>query len=204
MNIKTVALTKEQYQTIIQTMKQGFTGCRPNERIATALTLEANLPVQRWDTPNQIHADQPDLPSGTAARLRAEKQIARRVGVRSTESHAGIGEGHAGDDLHPPRGGADDLESVAAARSGRWQENLRLSAKADEKAGGRDRRPNGAAAHRGNVLPNMVGTAMSGGGLLFRGEETSTPTAVSAKGVPTNQERRNQRGGASSHEQVFL
>ena len=43
MNIKTVALTKEQYQTIIQTMKQGFTGCRPNERIATALTLEANL-----------------------------------------------------------------------------------------------------------------------------------------------------------------
>ena len=43
MNIKTVALTREQYQTIIQTMKQGFTGCRPNERVATALVLEANL-----------------------------------------------------------------------------------------------------------------------------------------------------------------
>ena len=40
MNIKTVALTREQYQAIIQTMKQGFTGCRPNERVATALVLE--------------------------------------------------------------------------------------------------------------------------------------------------------------------
>ena len=49
MNIKTVALTKEQYQTIIQTMKQGFTGCRPNERIATALTLEANLGLRISD-----------------------------------------------------------------------------------------------------------------------------------------------------------
>ena len=43
MNIKTVALTKEQYQAIIQMMKQGFTGCRPNERVATALVLEANI-----------------------------------------------------------------------------------------------------------------------------------------------------------------
>ena len=49
MNIKTVALTKEQYQTIIQTMKQGFTGCRPNERIVTALTLEANLGLRISD-----------------------------------------------------------------------------------------------------------------------------------------------------------
>lgn len=49
MNIKTVALTKEQYQSIIQTMKQGFTGCRPNERIATALTLEANLGLRISD-----------------------------------------------------------------------------------------------------------------------------------------------------------
>lgn len=49
MNIKTIALTKEQYQAIIQTMKQGFTGCRPNERIATALTLEANLGLRISD-----------------------------------------------------------------------------------------------------------------------------------------------------------
>ena len=49
MNIKTVALTREQYQTIIQTMKQGFSGCRPNERVATALVLEANLGLRISD-----------------------------------------------------------------------------------------------------------------------------------------------------------
>ena len=43
------------------------------------------------------------------------------------------GEGHAGNDLHPPGGGADDLGSVAAARSGRRQENLRLSPKPMKK-----------------------------------------------------------------------
>ena len=138
---------------------------------------KSGVPVKRRDTPNQVRAHQPNFPTGVAARLRAKKQITRRVGVRSTKSHAGIGEGHAGDDLHPPGGGTDDLESVAAARSGRRQENLRLSAKANEKAGGCDRRPNGAAAHCGYVLPDMVGVAMSGGGLLFRGEETSAPTS---------------------------
>ena len=80
---------------------------------------ESGVPVQRRYPPNQVHADQSDLPSGAAARLRAEKQIARRTGGGSAESHAGIGEGHAGDDLHPPGGGADDLGAVAAARSGR-------------------------------------------------------------------------------------
>lgn len=49
MNIKTVTLTREQYQTIIQTMKQGFSGCRPNERTATALVLEANLGLRISD-----------------------------------------------------------------------------------------------------------------------------------------------------------
>ena len=43
MNKKTKALTTEQYKEIIQTMKEGFCGCRPNERIATALVLEGNL-----------------------------------------------------------------------------------------------------------------------------------------------------------------
>ena len=42
MNKKTKALTTEQYKEIIQTMKEGFCGCRPNERIATALVLEGN------------------------------------------------------------------------------------------------------------------------------------------------------------------
>lgn len=42
MNKRTVALTTEQYKEIISTIKRGFLGHRPNERIATALMLEAN------------------------------------------------------------------------------------------------------------------------------------------------------------------
>lgn len=49
MNKKTVALTTEEYKEIIQTMKQGFTGCKPNPRIATALMLEANLGLRISD-----------------------------------------------------------------------------------------------------------------------------------------------------------
>ena len=49
MNKKTKALTTEQYTEIIQTMKAGFCGCRPNERIATALVLEANLGLRVSD-----------------------------------------------------------------------------------------------------------------------------------------------------------
>ena len=48
-NKKTLALTKEQYTEIIQTMKAGFTGCRSNERIATALVIEANLGIRISD-----------------------------------------------------------------------------------------------------------------------------------------------------------
>lgn len=49
MNKKTVALTTEQYKEIISTMQRGFTGCRPNERIATALVLEGNLGLRISD-----------------------------------------------------------------------------------------------------------------------------------------------------------
>lgn len=49
MNKKTKALTTEQYREIIQTMKEGFCGCRPNERIATALVLEGNLGLRISD-----------------------------------------------------------------------------------------------------------------------------------------------------------
>lgn len=49
MNKKTKALTTEQYREIIQTMKEGFSGCRPNERIATALVLEGNLGLRIGD-----------------------------------------------------------------------------------------------------------------------------------------------------------
>lgn len=49
MNKKTVALTIEQYNNIISTIKEGFSGCRANNRIATALVLEANLGIRISD-----------------------------------------------------------------------------------------------------------------------------------------------------------
>lgn len=49
MNKRTVALTTRQYKEIIHTMKRGFTGCRPNERVAAALMLEANLGLRISD-----------------------------------------------------------------------------------------------------------------------------------------------------------
>jgi len=49
MNKKTKVLTTAQYKEIIQTMKEGFSGCRPNERIATTLVLEGNLGLRISD-----------------------------------------------------------------------------------------------------------------------------------------------------------
>ena len=49
MNKKTKALTTEQYKEIIQTMREGTVGCRPNERVATALVLEGNLGLRISD-----------------------------------------------------------------------------------------------------------------------------------------------------------
>lgn len=45
----TVALTKEQYTEIIETIQSGATGIRPNPTIATALQLEANLGMRIGD-----------------------------------------------------------------------------------------------------------------------------------------------------------
>ena len=49
MNKKTKALTEEQYKEIIGALKRGFCGCRPNDRVATALVLEANLGLRISD-----------------------------------------------------------------------------------------------------------------------------------------------------------
>ena len=61
MNRKTTSLTTEQYESIITTMKEGFTGFRPNERVATALVLEGNLGLRISDIlrlrPNNIILD---------------------------------------------------------------------------------------------------------------------------------------------------
>lgn len=40
---KTRAITKEEYINIINTIKNGFSGTKPNKKVATALVLEANL-----------------------------------------------------------------------------------------------------------------------------------------------------------------
>ena len=52
MNKKTKALTTAQYKEIIQTMREGFAGFRPNERVATALVLEGNLGIRISDIVN--------------------------------------------------------------------------------------------------------------------------------------------------------
>lgn len=52
MNKKTKALTKEQYNEIIETMKTGNSLFRANDRIATALILEANLGLRISDILN--------------------------------------------------------------------------------------------------------------------------------------------------------
>ena len=49
MNKKTKALTTEQYKEIIQAMREVFSGCRLNERVATALVLEGNLGLRISD-----------------------------------------------------------------------------------------------------------------------------------------------------------
>ena len=49
MNKKTVALTTEQYKEIINVMRTGFAGFRPNHRVATALVLEGNLGIRISD-----------------------------------------------------------------------------------------------------------------------------------------------------------
>ena len=51
-NKKTRALTVEEYNQIIDTMREGFIGCRPNNRIATALVIEANLGIRISDILN--------------------------------------------------------------------------------------------------------------------------------------------------------
>ena len=46
---KTRAITKEEYTEIIDTLRKGFLNCRGNNRVATALILEANLGVRISD-----------------------------------------------------------------------------------------------------------------------------------------------------------
>ena len=49
MNKQTVALTTDQYKEIISMIKNGFSGSRPNQKVAMALMLEANLGLRISD-----------------------------------------------------------------------------------------------------------------------------------------------------------
>lgn len=49
MNKKTIALTKNQYSEIVKTIRSGFLNHKPNEPIAAALILEANLGLRVSD-----------------------------------------------------------------------------------------------------------------------------------------------------------
>lgn len=51
-NKKTKALSQEQYNEIIDTIRNGFLDSRPNNRVATALVLEANLGIRVSDIVN--------------------------------------------------------------------------------------------------------------------------------------------------------
>lgn len=49
MNKRTIAITQEQYIEIIKTIREGFLSSRPNNRIAMALILEANIGIRISD-----------------------------------------------------------------------------------------------------------------------------------------------------------
>ena len=49
---KTKVVTKEQYTEIIETIKKGCLNTRPNDKVATALVLEANLGIRICDIIN--------------------------------------------------------------------------------------------------------------------------------------------------------
>lgn len=49
MNKKTLTLTIEQYHDIIDTMRIGFSGCRPNKHMAMTLVIEANMGLRISD-----------------------------------------------------------------------------------------------------------------------------------------------------------
>lgn len=48
-NMKTVVLTEEQYREIVKTINSGFLTSRPNNQVATILTIQANLGLRIGD-----------------------------------------------------------------------------------------------------------------------------------------------------------
>ena len=92
MNKKTKALTTEQYKEIIQTMREGFSGCRANDRIATALVLDGG---REQDAAIFVSCDLTSLPALFAEMSRAK--VAKRnsripvenIVLNATHTHCG-------------------------------------------------------------------------------------------------------------------
>ncbi len=57
-NKKSLALTKDQYENLIGSMRKGGNTFRANDRIATALVLEANLGLRIGDDDDKIRLNQ--------------------------------------------------------------------------------------------------------------------------------------------------
>lgn len=75
-NKTTVALTLEQFREIIDTMRSGGSGFRPNDRIATCLVLEANLGLRIEDI-LQLHLSD-FLKDGTNYRINITEQKTKK------------------------------------------------------------------------------------------------------------------------------
>ena len=75
-NKRTRALTVEEYDQIIDTMRTGFAGCRPNDRIATALIIEANLGIRISDILNLKLSD--IVKEGSRYRLNITEQKTKK------------------------------------------------------------------------------------------------------------------------------
>ncbi len=72
----TVALTKDQYNEIIATMRTGGVGFRKNDKIATALVLEANLGIRIEDILNLKLSD--IITDGNRYRLNIEEKKTKK------------------------------------------------------------------------------------------------------------------------------
>ena len=88
MNKKTKALTTEQYKEILQTMKEGFCGCRPNERIATALVLEGNLGIENYCLRGGIGRTEQIFPFSERAVQKHLAKVCDYLGIEGVSTHS--------------------------------------------------------------------------------------------------------------------
>ena len=99
-----------------------------------------------------------------------------------------VGAAYAGWSLHLPGCRERALGLVAEDEWCAGKESLRLPAQTHETTCGRSGRCHDGATRGQRVLPKMVGAAMPAQQLLFRAAAAAS-TAVTAKGISTNQER---------------